>query len=106
MRRALEKEVLLDVTTTLSATLDLDEVIDAIFRSLRQVVSYEAAAIYLIHRATHAVELVHEVGYPPNSHEALGIRVGQGIVGWVAKTGEPVIVPDVSRDSRYVAARS
>jgi sigma-B regulation protein RsbU (phosphoserine phosphatase) len=27
-------------------------------------------------------------------------------VGWVAKTGEAVIVPDVSTDSRYVAARS
>jgi phosphoserine phosphatase RsbU/P len=104
-RRALEKEVLLNVTTSLSATLDLDEVIDAILISLRQVVNYDAAAIYLVNRTTRALELVNEVGYPTGSEEAFGLMVGQGIVGWVAKTGEPTIVPDVSRDPRYVAAR-
>lgn len=104
-RRALEKEVLLDVATSLSATLDLDEVIDAILTSLRQVVNYDAAAIYLVNRATRALELVNEVGYPSGSEEAFGLMVGQGVVGWVAKTGEPAIVPDVHRDTRYVAAR-
>jgi phosphoserine phosphatase RsbU/P len=105
-RRALEKEVLLDVTTSLSASLDLDEVIEAILKSLRQVVKYDAAAIYLVNRKTHALEMVSQAGYPGGCDEALGLRVGHGIIGWVAKTGEPVIVPDVSQDSRYVAARS
>jgi serine phosphatase RsbU (regulator of sigma subunit) len=104
-RRALEKEVLLEVATSLSATLDLDEVIDAILSSLRQVVNYDAAAIYLVNRNTRALEMVNEVGYPSGSEEAFGLMVGQGIVGWVAKTGEPAIVPDVTRDARYVAAR-
>jgi serine phosphatase RsbU (regulator of sigma subunit) len=103
-RRALEKEVLLEATTVLSGTMDLDEVIEAILKSLRQVVSYEAAAIYLLNRKTHALELVKELGYPPGSHEALGLRVGHGIVGWVAKTGESAIVPDVTKDARYVMA--
>jgi sigma-B regulation protein RsbU (phosphoserine phosphatase) len=104
-RRALEKEVLLEVSTKLSGQLDLDEVIDAMLRSLRQVVQYDAAAVYLVNRTTHALELVSEVGYPEGSEEAFGIMVGQGIVGWVAKTGEPAIVADVSNDQRYVAAR-
>ena len=104
-RRALEKEVLLQVTTSLSAIMDLDEAIQAILKSLRQVVNYDAAALYLVNKSTHALELVHEVGYPAGSEGAFGLNVGQGIVGWVAKTGEPTIVPDVSRDSRYVLAR-
>ena len=104
-RRALEKEVLLQVTTSLSAIMDLDEAIEAILKSLRQIVNYEAAALYLVNRATHALELVHEVGYPQGSEGAFRLNVGQGIVGWVAKTGEPTIVPDVSKDSRYVLAR-
>src|SRR5436309_2676312 len=45
-RRALEKDVLLEVTKTLSASLDLDQVIEAMFRALRQVVHFDAAAIY------------------------------------------------------------
>ena len=105
-KRSLEKEVLLQVTRTLSASLDLDEVIEAIFRTLQQVVHYDAAAIYLVNRKTLALELVRELGYPDGSDEAFGLQVGQGIVGWVAKTGEPLIVADVHRDSRYVAART
>ena len=104
-RRALEKEVLLDVTTSLSATLDLDEAIALILKSLRQVVHYDAAALYLVNRTTHALELVNEVGYPSGAEEALGLMVGEGIVGWVAKTGNSAIVPDVSGDPRYIAAR-
>lgn len=105
-RRALEKEVLLEISKTLSAPLDLDEVLEAIFRSLRQVVRYAAAAIYLVNRSSQRLELVRESGYPVGSDEAFRISVGEGIVGWVAKTGEAVIVPDVRRDPRYVSARA
>lgn len=105
-RRALEKEVLLEISKTLSAPLDLDEVLEAIFRSLRQVVRYDAAAIYLVNRSSQRLELVRDTGYPPGSDEAFRLSVGEGIVGWVAKTGEAVIVPDVRRDRRYVSARA
>jgi serine phosphatase RsbU (regulator of sigma subunit) len=104
-RRALEKEVLLEITRTLAAPFDLDEVIAAIFQSLRQVVDYDAAAVYLVNRKTRLLELVRASGYPEGSEDAFGLQIGQGIVGWVAKTSEPVIVPDVAADRRYVAAR-
>ena len=104
-RRALEREVLFEVTKALSAPLDLDEVIEAIFRSLRQVVDFDAAAIYLVNPQTLALERVADQGYPAGAEEAFGLRVGVGLVGWVAKTGEAVIVPDVRKDPRYVAAR-
>jgi len=105
-RRALEKEVLLDVTRALASTFDLDEVMEAIFTSLRQVVDYDAAAIYLMNPETQALEMASCAGYPDGCEEAFGLQVGQGIVGWVAKHGAPVIVPDVRADARYVTARA
>ena len=104
-RRALEKDVLLDITKALAAPFDLEGVIETIFQALRQVVDYDAGAIYLVSRKSHLLEMVAESGYPQGSEEAFNLQVGQGIVGWVAKTGEAVIVPDVSSDRRYVAAR-
>ncbi len=104
-RRALEKGVLLDITRALAAPFDLEEVIEAIMQSLRQVVDYDAAAVYLVDRKTRSLEVVSESGYPEGSEEAFGLQIGQGIVGWVAKTGEAVIVPDVRSDPRYVTAR-
>ena len=105
-RRSLEKEVLLEVAKALSEPLELEEVLAAILRSLREVVDFDAAAVYLANRKTLALERVIEVGYPDGSDDAFGLRVGVGLVGWVAKTGEAVIVSDVHRDPRYVAARS
>ncbi len=104
-RRALEKEVLLEVTRLLAAPFDLEEVVEAIFTGLRQVVDFDASAIYLITRGTEVLEMVSEHGYPEGSESAFDLQIGQGIVGWVAKHGEPVIVPDVNADPRYVAAR-
>jgi len=104
-RRALEKDVLLDITRALSAPFELEDVVEAIFTSLRQVIDYDAAAIYLVNRGTRTLELVSEHGYPEGSESAFDLQIGQGIVGWVAKSGQPVIVPDVRRDPRYVAAR-
>ncbi len=105
-RRALEKEVLLEVAKALSEPLDLDEVLSAILSALREVVQYDAAAVYLVDRRTSALDRVIEVGYEPGSDEAFGLTIGVGLVGWVAKTGEPVIVSDVTQDTRYVSARA
>ncbi len=105
-RRALEKDVLLELTRRLAAPFELEEVVEAIFTGLRQVVDFDAAAVYLVARGTEVLELVSEHGYPEGSESAFDLQIGQGIVGWVAKSGEPVIVPDVSADRRYVAARS
>lgn len=35
-------------------------------------------------------------------HSPIEIPVGDGIVGWVARTCEPVLVPDVRNDPRYI----
>ena len=104
-RRALEKDVLLDIARVLSKPFELEEVVATIFVALRQVIDYDAAAIYLVTRGTAILEMVSEVGYPEGSESAFDLQIGQGIVGSVAKTGEPVIVPDVHHDARYVAAR-
>jgi len=104
-RRALEKDVLLEITKVLSAPFELEDVVEAIFAGLRQVIDYDAAAIYLVARGTSTLELVSEHGYPEGSESAFDLQIGEGLVGWVAKSGQPVIVADVRADPRYVAAR-
>ncbi len=34
------------------------------------------------------------------------LKVGEGITGWVAETGKPLLVPDVSVDARYVTVQA
>ncbi len=104
-RKSLERAVLLEVGRAIALPLTLPQVLEAIMDQLRRIVHYDAAAIYLVDKETHEVLAEASRGYPPELTEAFKLLEGEGIVGWVAKTGESVIVPDASRDKRYVAAR-
>jgi len=45
-----------------------------------------------------------ERGLGSEVKNAMRLRVGEGITGWVAREGEPLLVPDVRKDPRYVEA--
>ncbi len=104
-KESLRKEVLLEVGKSLSSSLDLDEVLEKIIQSVKQVVNYDAVGIFLVDKKTQEVEQFKIHGYDPAIAADLNLKIGQGLVGWVAKTGEAVIVPDVRKDERYINAR-
>jgi len=45
-----------------------------------------------------------ERGLGSEVKNAMRLRIGEGITGWVAREGEPLLVPDVRKDPRYVEA--
>ncbi len=102
-REALEKQLLYDTGMLLSGRLRLDEVLRGILSSLSRAIEFDAAGVYLTNRETAAIEAVYATGHNTDSEPPL--KIGQGLLGTVAESGEPVIVPDVSVDSRYVAGR-
>jgi sigma-B regulation protein RsbU (phosphoserine phosphatase) len=105
-RRAAERATLLRVARSLSQPLTLSATLEAILDGLRRLVSYDAGAIFLLSPDGSRVEAHLGRGYPDAWHPGVELLVGQGIVGWVAKTGESIIVPDTSKDNRYVLART
>jgi sigma-B regulation protein RsbU (phosphoserine phosphatase) len=104
-RRAAERGALLEVTGTLARPLNLEDTLEAILDGLQQVVRYDAAAIYLFTGDEMQVETEATRGYPVDLRKGLQLLVGEGIVGWVAKSRESVIVADTEKDTRYVSAR-
>lgn len=105
-RERLENELLYSVSQKISLSVDGTEVLNSIIDSLKLVVPYDAAAIFLLDSRT--LEIAEETirGYPPGTESTLKLKLGEGIVGWAAKTGQSVIVPDVRTDPRYVTARA
>jgi sigma-B regulation protein RsbU (phosphoserine phosphatase) len=104
-RKTLEKEMLLEIDKVLSSSLDLEEILELILESLKKVVHYNAGGIFLVNRQTKEIEQIKIIGFDPSIEADLKLKIGTGLTGWVAKTGEPVIVPDISKDSRYINAR-
>jgi GAF domain-containing protein len=85
----------------LTAPVAHTDVLDLIVGTAAQVLSAQAASLYLIDRATD--ELVFEVALGESAARARKFRVpvGQGIAGWVAQTGEAALIPDASQDPRF-----
>ena len=104
-KESLEKEILLDMDRLISSSLDLNEVLGLILDSLKRLVKYDAAAIFLIDREKQEVGEIKTRGFDPAIEPDLRLKLGQGLVGWVAQNKETVIVPDVDKDSRYIKAR-
>lgn len=106
--------MLLEITRKISRSLNLEEVLAQVMDTLDQLLPYDAAGIYIIRRDPHMSEggtasLVFHAeavrGYDIEELMELRLRLGQGLIGWVAQMGEAVVVPDVRKDARYVNAR-
>ncbi|MGB8509423.1 MAG: GAF domain-containing SpoIIE family protein phosphatase [Pyrinomonadaceae bacterium] len=110
--------LLLDITKKISRSLKLDEVLALVMDTLDSLLPYDAAGIYLIkpdpQEATtsgtdvdvslrfHA-EAVR--GYDIEELMELNLKAGEGLISYVAHTGEAILVPDVRHDPRYFNAR-
>lgn len=97
----LHRTALYEVGKKISSSLDLNEVLNLIIDALQTVVPYDAAAIFLLDEDQNAVVEQTTRGYSTDMN-AINLEMGEGISGSAAATGKAIIVPDVSRDDRYV----
>jgi len=94
---------LYEVGKSLSSTLDLDELLQKALELLRDRFGYPLCSILLLDKDKDELYVKQIIGR--DFEETKGLRFGvgvDGIVGWVARTGEPYYAPDVSKDSRYI----
>jgi sigma-B regulation protein RsbU (phosphoserine phosphatase) len=110
-RERQENETLMDISMKLSSSTAVDGVLHTILDSLRQVVSFDAAGIFVYDRDIGQIEIDMLVGYEGAARQMIhqkfqeGVKLGQGIIGTVIQTGEPIYVPDARTDARYIAGR-
>jgi len=107
-RRAEQFRVIGEVGRGLASILDIDELLNEIVRLVRQAFGYDHVGLALI----EGDEAVYRVGAgklwddPAFEFTPSRLKVGtEGITGWVAGSGEPLLAPDVSLESRYVWMR-
>jgi signal transduction histidine kinase len=87
-----------EVGTALGATLDLDELLELILAKLTELLEADRATLYLLDEANG--ELVSRV-MAGGEVRSIRMKVGHGVAGLVAKTGEPIRIEDAYRDPRF-----
>lgn len=101
--RAQQLEIINEVTLTLAATTNLEQLLNVIVDKAIELLDTEAGTFMLSLEDTG--ELEFRVVRGPSSEELLGKRlpIGTGLAGRVAQSGRPEIVNRVQEDSRWFA---
>ncbi len=101
-QKAKEISALYDVTTTVNQSLDLESVLEQVIKKIMDIFRFDTTRIYLLDSQTE--ELNVQASYPRDRKDIERVRVfkrGEGIIGKVAQTGEPMIFEDLRNDARY-----
>jgi PAS domain S-box-containing protein len=104
-KRLDELTILYEIMKISASSLNLDKMLKEIINSLNNFFKLEALGILLVDETTKRL-LPHPASYKELTLKnigKLGLCVGKGITGWVAENGEPLLVNDVRKDSRYVS---
>ncbi len=88
------------VSQTLATVLDPDQVLDEILRLARGALAFSRSAIVLVDRDAQDLVVRAALGYGDIIGKRVPIR--GSITGTVVQSGEPLLVSDVTKDSRYI----
>jgi len=99
-KRARQLETIGEVSRQVTAILDLDDLFDRVVNLIRDNFGYYYVAIFAAAAAEEQVtfEASASAGQQDVSFE---VDWGEGLIGWVAAHGRPVLVNDVEHDTRY-----
>ncbi len=92
---------LLETAQVLSSTLEPNRLLRLLLSQAQKHLHLEAASISLIDRANNELYIHVATGNLAAKVVGRRLKIGQGIAGWVAESGQSVIVPDVQSDSRF-----
>ena len=108
--------MLLDITKKISRSLDLQEVLNLVMDTLDSLIPYDAAGIFVVKCVDESSAAEGEEpcvfqaeavrGYDIEELTHLHLKLGEGLIGQVALTGEPITSPDVRNNPAYINARS
>jgi diguanylate cyclase (GGDEF)-like protein len=93
-------QVFHDVARALTSSLDLDSILGAIMQQMKQFFEPESWSLLIVDEEQHNLYYAVAAG-KSSADRDLRVAMGEGIAGWVAEHGEPVIVPEPGKDPRF-----
>ena len=94
-------KLLYQVSNVIHSTIDPEKALHLIMREAVRLMRASSGSLALINPNNGLLEIHASAGLPLDAPE-LKLRIGQGVTGWVARTGKPARIGDVRRDPRYV----
>jgi len=93
--------ILLEVGKTLTSTLDLKEVLNKIMEITAEIFQPEDWSLLMLDEEREELYFAVAVGQVRDKLKDIRLKLGEGIAGWVAKSGQPLIAEDAYQDHRF-----
>jgi signal transduction histidine kinase len=94
-------ESLIEVSSLINSSLKIDEVLENSMRVVEELTDAEKSSIFEIDFEKN--ELYFRLAHGESNAKVNQVRMkmGEGIAGWVASSGETLFVPDTDKDTRF-----
>jgi diguanylate cyclase (GGDEF)-like protein len=100
-RQSQELTIFHDVAKALTSSLDLDSILQTIMEKMAEYFRPDTWSLLMVDEQRNELYFAIAVGEAAEALKNVRLKVGEGIAGWVAKNGEPVISDDVQNDLRF-----
>ncbi|MCF8142883.1 MAG: GAF domain-containing protein [Deltaproteobacteria bacterium] len=101
VRPSKEIDALVELSSMINSSLDIFEVLNCAMRFAEEVIGAEGSSIFEIDYTRNELFFRILSGHETHTVREIRMKMGEGVAGWVARTGEPVIVPDTEKDTRF-----
>jgi sigma-B regulation protein RsbU (phosphoserine phosphatase) len=101
-RQARTLLLLNEIARELTSILNLDQLLKRIAELLSRLIDYQMFSILLLDATGEKLQHRFAVRFQENIHLKHDVPLGRGVVGYAARNKQAVLVPDVSKDPRYV----
>ncbi len=93
-----------EIARELTSILNLDELLGRIAELMRRLIDYQMFSILLLDATGEKLQHRFSLRFNENIQLKHEIPLGRGLVGYAAESKQAVLVPDVTKDPRYVEA--
>jgi PAS domain S-box-containing protein len=100
-KKSAQLRLINDVSKKMAATLDRDKLLPVLVKSIQRKFDYHHVMILLKETPDELVMKAQAGGFSSLTLVGYRQKMGEGIIGVVARTGRTILANDVSQDSRY-----
>ena len=96
------QQVLIEISKIVTSSLDLDEIFQSIMVTIERSLKLEKGSLVLYDDPSETLRLVAAVGLSADEIDKGIYQLGEGVIGKVYETGEPVLIRSVANDPLFL----
>jgi len=96
-----ELEMLFQMTSSLSSTLELSKILDIIMQSAKTLLKAEASSLLLLDESTNELYFASATGDVSERLKNLTVPIDKGVAGACVRSGKPQVVDDAQKNREF-----